>query len=436
MFDATVIGAGLAGCEAACTLSKMGLNVRLYEMKPLRRQPAHKTDLLCELVCSNSLRSDSLDNAVGLLKEELRRLGSTVIECADRTKLPAGGALAVDRTLFAEAVSEKIKNDPHIELIHEEITKIPDGFVIIATGPLTDGELLADIENLLGESLHFFDAAAPIVSLESLDMSKIYRASRYDKGCDYLNCPMTRLEYFNFIQALTQAERVIPHDFEKKDVFEGCIPVEIMAQRGALTLAYGPMKPTGLENCRAGDGRKPFAVVQLRQDNAEGTLFNMVGFQTNLKFKEQKRVFSMIPGLENAEFVRYGVMHRNSFLRSPGLLNPDYSLKKRNSLFFAGQLTGVEGYVESMASGFTAGFNLARRIKGMEPLDFTRKTAVGALAHYVSEYNGGDFQPMNINFGIMEGFFNPPKDKHKRALAYSERALDEIEKIRPRMFTD
>lgn len=430
MCDVTVIGGGLAGCEAACRLSKMGINVRLYEMKPERRQPAHKTDLLCELVCSNSLRSEKQDNAAGLLKEEMRKLDSAVISCADRTRLPAGSALAVDRTLFAEAMTEKIKSDPRIALICEEIREIPEGIVVIATGPLTDGGLLGNIENLLGESLHFYDAAAPIVTYESLDMNKIYRASRYGRGSDYLNCPMTRLEYFRFLQALTGAEQAVLHDFERGDVFEGCIPVEIMAKQGALTLAYGPMKPVGLENCIASDGKKPFAVAQLRQDNIEGTLFNIVGFQTNLKFTEQKRVFSMIPGLENAEFIRYGVMHRNSFLRSPGILNWDYSLKKDARIFFAGQMTGVEGYIESASSGLIAGLNAAFRAEGRPLIDFTRKTAMGALAHYVSEYNGGNFQPMNVNFGIMESLAAAPKDRRKRALAFSARALEKIEEIR------
>ena len=429
MAAVSVIGAGLAGCEAAHALSRLGIDVRLYEMKPGKHSPAHKSDDFCELVCSNSLRSNKLDNAVGLLKEELRRLGSLVMKCADTTAVPAGGALAVDRKGFSELVTSSIRNDPHIEVISEEVTSIPDGPAIIATGPLTDGELLSNIESLLGDSLHFFDAAAPIVTLESLDMSKVFRASRYERGSDYLNCPMTRLEYFTFVRALVAAETVQLHDFEKTKVFEGCMPVETMAKRGDMTLAYGPLKPVGLAGCTASNGRPPFAVVQLRQDNAEGTLFNIVGFQTNLKFGEQKRVFGMIPGLENADFVRYGVMHRNSFLQSPKHLTPFYSLRSRPETYFAGQITGVEGYIESASSGMVAGVSLGRSMLGLPPVDFSRKTAIGSLAHYVSEYNGGSFQPMNANFGIMESIVNAPREKFERYLALSERALNEIDRI-------
>lgn len=429
MADATVIGAGLAGCEAAHALSRMGLHVKLCEMKPVRRSPAHRSDLFCELVCSNSLRSNKLDNAVGLLKEELRRLGSLVMECADKTAVPAGGALAVDREGFARAVTDAIRNDSNIKIVTEEITEIPDGATIIATGPLTDGALLKSIEDMLGESLHFFDAAAPIVTLESLDMTKVFRASRYERGNDYLNCPMTRLEYFNFVRALLAAETAPLHEFEKTKVFEGCMPVEAMARRGDMTLAYGPMKPVGLGDCKASNGKPPFAVVQLRQDNAEGTLFNIVGFQTNLKFGEQKRVFGMIPGLENAEYVRYGVMHRNSFLQSPKHLTPIYSLRNRPETYLAGQITGVEGYIESASSGLVAGMNLGRILNGKPPVDLSRKTAIGALAHYVSEYNGGSFQPMNANFGIMESIPDAPKDRFKRYTALSERALEVIDRI-------
>lgn len=429
MADATVIGAGLAGCEAAHALSRMGLHVKLCEMKPVRRSPAHRSDLFCELVCSNSLRSNKLDNAVGLLKEELRRLGSLVMECADKTAVPAGGALAVDREGFARAVTYAIRNDPNIKIVTEEITDIPDGPTIIATGPLTDGALLKSIEDMLGESLHFFDAAAPIVTIESLDMTKVFRASRYERGNDYLNCPMTRLEYFNFVRALLAAETAPLHEFEKTKVFEGCMPVEAMARRGDMTLAYGPMKPVGLGDCKASNGKPPFAVVQLRQDNAEGTLFNIVGFQTNLKFREQKRVFGMIPGLENAEYVRYGVMHRNSFLQSPKHLTPIYSLRNRPETYLAGQITGVEGYIESASSGLVAGMNLGRILNGKPPVDLSRKTAIGALAHYVSEYNGGSFQPMNANFGIMESIPDAPKDRFKRYTALSERALEVIDRI-------
>ena len=427
---ATVIGAGLAGCEAAHMLAKMGIRVRLIEMKPKRRSPAHSSDKLCELVCSNSLRSDRLDNAAGLLKEELRRLGSLVIECADATRTPAGGALAVDREGFSSLVTERIRSNPLIELACEEVESVPPAPVIIATGPLTDGALMRSIESLLGESLHFFDAAAPIVSLESLDMSKVSRASRYDRGSDYLNCPMTRLEYLEFVRALASAETAPLHGFEDRSVFEGCMPVEVMARRGEMTLAFGPMKPVGLASCTASDGKRPFAVVQLRQDNAEGTLYNIVGFQTNLKFAEQRRVFSMIPGLENAEFMRYGVMHRNSYLNSPGKLGVGYGLSDRPGVYFAGQLTGVEGYVESASSGLVAGISLGRHILGRSAIDFTRRTATGALAHYVSEYNGSSFQPMNVNFGIMEQLADPPRDKQRRCRAIAERALSEIDRIK------
>lgn len=418
-----VIGAGLAGCECAAVLAERGIGVRLFEMKPSRRSPAHRSDGFAELVCSNSLRSDKLDNAVGLLKQELRCLGSLIMRCADATSVPAGGALAVDRELFSKAVTEAILSNPNIEVVTEEVTSIPEGPTVIATGPLTDGRLLTAIEELLGDSLHFFDAAAPIVTAESLNMERIFAASRYDRGSDYLNCPMTRLEYFLFIRALTEAETAPLHEFETVNVFEGCMPVEIMAKRGDLTLAYGPLKPVGFENCTASDGKKPFAVVQLRKENLEGTLYNIVGFQTNLKFGEQRRVFGMIPGLENAEYMRYGVMHRNSFLKSPKHLTPYYSLRSRPELFFAGQLTGVEGYVESASSGFIAGINMARYLKDEAPIDFTRKTAMGALAHYVSEYNGGSFQPMNANFGIMESLQDAPREKLKRFLALSDRSL-------------
>lgn len=430
MAEVSIVGAGLAGCEAAHALSRMGVKVRLYEMKGIRRSPAHRSDTFAELVCSNSLRSNKLDNAVGLLKEELRRLGSLIMECADDNAVPAGGALAVDREDFSRSVTERIKNDPNIEVVTEEITSVPVGPCIIATGPLTDGELLGSIETLLGDSLHFFDAAAPIVTLASLDMSKVVRASRYGRGSDYLNCPMTRLEYFTFVRALVSAETAPLHGFETVNVFEGCMPVETMAKRGDLTLAYGPLKPVGLNEVRASDGKKPFAVVQLRQDNAEGTLYNIVGFQTNLKFSEQRRVFGLIPGLENAEFMRYGVMHRNSFLNSPKHLTPYYSLKNRRDLFFAGQITGVEGYIESASSGMLAGINMGRQMNGLPEVDFTRKTAIGSLAHYVSEYNGGSFQPMNVNFGIMESIDLFPRDKLARYNALSERALDELSKIK------
>ena len=420
-----VIGAGLAGCEAAWQLAERGVRVLLIDMKPERMTPAHKSASFSELVCSNSLRSDSIENAVGLLKEELRRMGSIIMTCADKTRVPAGGALAVDREGFSRLVTEKIRNHPNIETVTEEVRAIPDGYAVIATGPLTDGELLKDIEEKTGAALHFHDAAAPIVTLESLDMDKVFELSRYERGSDYLNCPMTREEYFTFVRELVNAETVPLHDFETPKVFEGCMPVEVMAKRGDMTLAFGPMKPVGLTDPRT--GKQPFAVVQLRRDNEQGTLYNMVGFQTNLKFPEQKRVFGLIPGLENAEFIRYGVMHRNSYMDSPGKLTPWFELKAREGLFFAGQLTGVEGYVESAASGLNAGINLARRVKNEEPVDFGCFTAIGALGHYVSEYNGSDFQPMNITFGIIAPAEKRIRGKRERYAYLAQRALSDLE---------
>ena len=418
---ANVIGAGLAGCEAAYQLAERGVSVSLYEMKPKRRSPAHKSDDFCELVCSNSLRAAGLQNGPGLLKEEMRLLRSLVMACADKTRIPAGGALAVDREGFSSMVTARIKAHPNITVIEEEVLRIPEGPSIVATGPLTDGALLEDIGALLGEGLHFYDAAAPVVSAESLNMDRVFRASRYGEGSDYLNCAMTREEYFRFLRALQEAETVPLKAFETLKVFEGCMPVEVMAKRGDMTLAFGPLKPVGLRDERMGE--RPFAVVQLRQDDAAGTLYNMVGFQTNLKFGEQRRVFGMIPGLERAEFVRYGVMHRNTFLSSPGNLTWDYACVKREGLYFAGQITGVEGYIESAASGLVAGIALARKLQGRPPLDFTTRTATGALAHYVSEYCGGGFQPMNINFGILSPLSDPPKGKKARYEALSARAL-------------
>ena len=427
--QATVIGAGLAGCEAAWQLAQAGVEVTLVEMKPIRFSPAHHSAGFAELVCSNSLKAERLASAAGLLKAEMQALGSLCVACAYESRVPAGGALAVDRTDFSKRITEELKKHPNIELISREITEIPAEPAVIATGPLTDGALMRNIENLLGDSLHFFDAAAPIVTLESLDMNRISRASRYGRGSDYLNCPMTMREYYDFVRALVSAETAPLHEFETVNVFEGCMPVEVMAKRGDLTLAYGPLKPVGLAECTASDGKKPFAVVQLRQDNSEGTLFNIVGFQTNLRFGEQKRVFGMIPGLANAEYVRYGVMHRNSFLQSPKHLTPFYSLREREDLFFAGQLTGVEGYVESASSGLAAGINLARLVNNRPQIDFTRRTAIGALAHYVSEYNGSSFQPMNANFGIMETLPNAPRDKRRRFEALSQRALQTVDSI-------
>lgn len=427
-----VIGAGLAGCEAAYQISKYGINVELYEMKPKKHSPAHKSDLFAELVCSNSLRSDRLENGAGLLKQELRELDSLIIKAADMTRVPAGGALAVNRNLFSEYVTQSIKNNPYIKIIEKEVTEIPfsDGVpVIIATGPLTDGEILKSIETVMGEGLHFFDAAAPIVTRESLNQDIVFEASRYDRGSDYINCPMTKDEYMHFVHELVNAEIVELHGFENKSVFEGCMPVEVMAKRGEMTLAFGPLKPIGLIDERT--GLKPFAVVQLRREDKDGNSYNLVGFQTNLKFSEQKRVFSLIPGLENAEFLRYGVMHRNTFLNSPGKLNPvSYEVKSVENLYFAGQITGVEGYVESIASGFAAGMNSARKLLGLEQIDFTTATAMGALSHYVSEYCGSNFQPQNINFGLIDSLDYRVRNKQERYNKISERALEVISNIK------
>ena len=424
---AKVIGAGLAGSEAAWQLANRGIEVELYEMKPIRRSPAHHRDTFAELVCSNSLRSDRLQNGAGLMKEEMRRLGSLIMECADACRVPAGGALAVDREGFTGMVTDRIKAHPNITVIHDEITAIPDSPAIVATGPLTDGELYRAIEEFFGISLHFYDAAAPVVRADSLNMDKVFRASRYERGSDYLNCPMTRDEYFTFVRELVNAETAPLKEFETPRVFEGCMPVEIMAKRGEMTLAFGPLKPVGLKDERT--ETKPFAVVQLRQDDAEGTLYNIVGFQTNLKFGEQRRVFGLIPGLENAEYARYGVMHRNTFINSPGRLDHRYNVKSTPGLYFAGQMTGVEGYVESAGSGLVAGINLAHELLGKPPVDFGRQTALGAMAHYVSDYCGSDFQPMNINFGIMDGIEKAPRKKEERYTLIAERALSVIDGI-------
>jgi len=422
----TVVGAGLAGAEAAYQLLKRGYIVTLYEMKPFKRTPAHKSDGFAELVCSNSLRSDRLENAVGLLKEEMRLLDSLIMRAADATRVPAGGALAVDRDGFSAYVTDALKAYENLTVVSEELTDLPASPAIVATGPLTSDALSAAIERRFGKGLHFYDAAAPIVTRESLDFSKVFAASRYGRGSDYLNCPMTREEYFAFVHALVAAETAELKHFESPRVFEGCMPVEVMAKRGELTLAYGPLKPVGLET----DGKRPFAVVQLRQDNARGTLYNIVGFQTNLRFPEQKRVFGMIPGLEHAEFARYGVMHRNTFLESPRLLNWDYSLRDDPLLFFAGQMTGVEGYVESAASGLLAALELTEKLEGKAPVDFTSETALGALGHYVSEYNGGDFQPMNVTFGIMDPLPERVRSKQERCARLSARALERIRVIK------
>ena len=426
-----VIGAGLAGCEAAWQLSKRGINVRLYDMKPKKFSPAHNLDTFCELVCSNSLRSDRLENAVGLLKEEMRSLGSLIMQCADETRVPAGGALAVDRNGFSSLVTARLKEQANIEIVCDEVESIePDEYTIVASGPLTSDKLYDNIRSFLGgEYLHFFDAAAPIVTLESLDMSKAYRASRYGKGDDdYIKCPMTEDEYNVFYENLINAETAELHGADNKTVFEGCMPVETMAKRGKDTLLFGPLKPVGLENPK--DGKLPHAVVQLRQDNRDGTLFNIVGFQTHLKFGEQKRVFSLIPGLENAEFVRYGVMHRNTFINSPQLLDRFYRVIKSPKTFFAGQITGVEGYVESASSGMSAGINVARILSGKEPVDFTSLTAIGALSHYVSEGSVGTFQPMNVTFGIIDPLGVKIRKKAEKNAAISKRALEKIEEIK------
>jgi methylenetetrahydrofolate--tRNA-(uracil-5-)-methyltransferase len=426
----TVIGGGLAGCEAAWQLALRGVDVTLYEMKPEKYSPAHSYPGLAELVCSNSLRSDRLENAVGLLKEELRRLGSLILSCADATKVEAGGALAVDRERFSDLVGERIAACPKISLVRRELEEIPAGEVIIATGPLTAGAMAEKISGLLGgKTLSFYDASAPIVSFDSIDFERAFFASRYDRGdADYVNCPMNREEYDAFVEALTTAQEAPVHGFEDKNVFEGCMPIEVMARRGHETIAHGPLKPVGLRDPRT--GHEPYAVVQLRRENAAGTAYNLVGFQTHLKHPEQKRVFQMIPGLERAEFLRYGNMHRNTFLHSPGILGSEYQLLADPRIRFAGQMTGVEGYVESTASGFVAGFSLARRLHGLTPLDFTAQTAIGALAHYISEGGGSDFQPMNVNFGIIEPVTQRLRRKKDRYAAVAQRALERIDTIR------
>lgn len=435
----SVIGAGLAGCEAAWQLARRGIRVTLYEMKPQKRTPAHQSDDFAELCCSNSLRSDRLENAVGLLKEEMRRLGSLILACADETKVEAGGALAVDRHGFAALVTKKVRSHPNITVVEGEVTEIPaQGNVVIASGPLTSDALANAIAAKLGDghTLNFFDAAAPLVSFESVDMEKAWFASRYDKGtADYVNCAMGEEEYQAFWEELVTAEQAEVHGFEDKHVFEGCMPVEVMARRGRDTLRYGPLKPRGLRDPKT--GKEPFAVVQLRKDNAEGSIYNLVGFQTHLRFPEQKRVFSMIPALHDADFVRYGVMHRNTYLRSPGLLDRYYRLIADGRIAFAGQMTGVEGYVESAASGFLAGVEMARRLLGERSVDFPMETAVGALGRYVSNPTVVDFQPMNINFGIM-----PPLGcrirggKRVKNAALSERSLALIDALREEVLQD
>lgn len=421
-----VIGAGLAGCEAAHQLSKHGVKVRLYDSKPSKLSPAHHSDQLCELVCSNSFKANRLSSAAGLLKEEMRTLGSLLLRCADACAVPAGGALAVDREHFSAMVTEAILSDPNIVYITEEITDIPcDAVTIIATGPLTHDALSRAIAQRFGESLRFFDAAAPIVSADSVDMEHAFFESRYGKGGgeDYLNCPMNKEEYEAFYDALIHAERAPVHEFDVMNpkVYEGCMPIEVMAQRGADTIRFGPMKPVGLRDPRT--GHRPWAVLQLRKENAAATMYNLVGFQTNLKFGEQKRVFSMIPALHDAEFLRYGVMHRNTFIDSPRILNLDYSVKENKNLFFAGQITGVEGYMESASSGLLCGINAARVLSGHAPLTLPDDTMMGALSRYISDPTVTDFQPMGANFGILPELQDRPRDKAERGAAYAARSL-------------
>ena len=427
----TVIGAGLAGCEAAHKLSSLGFSVRLCEMKPEKRTPAQKSDGFAELVCSNSLKAMRLESAAGLLKEEMRRLGSVTMEAAERTSVAAGGALAVDRELFSEYITEKIKSDPNIEVVTGEVTELPDeGIVIVATGPLTSDTLAESLRQKFGGTLSFFDAVAPIITTDSVDMDRVFMGARYDRGeADYINCPMERDEYDAFYDALVSAERAPLHDFDVADpkVYEGCMPIEVMAGRGRDTLRYGPLRPVGLIDPHT--GRRPWANIQLRKENAAGTMYNIVGFQTNLKFGEQKRVFSMIPGLEHAEFVRYGVMHRDTFMDSPRLLSKSLSLKSEPRLFFAGQFTGVEGYTESAATGILAGINAARFASGEEPLVLPPETMLGALINYITDESVGNFQPMGANMGILPPLEKKIRHKDERYAALAERAIAGLEAV-------
>lgn len=433
--DITVVGAGLAGSEAAWQLANMGLKVRLIEMKPEKKTPAHQSDLFGELVCSNSLRGDSLANAIGLLKEELRHLNSLILRCAEENRVEAGGALAVDRVAFAAAITKALEEHENIEIVHQELTEIPEGPAIIATGPLTSDAMADAISEFFGgaKGLNFYDAAAPLVSFESLDMDHCWFASRYDKGtADYINCAMDRQQYLDFVRELSQAEEAAVHGFEDKKVFEGCMPVEVMARRGEDTLRYGPLKPVGLKDPKT--GKEPYAVVQLRKDNRTGTVYNIVGFQTHLRWPEQKRVFSMIPALKNAEYLRYGVMHRNTYLDSPRLLDRYYRARKNPNIAFAGQMTGVEGYIESTASGMLAALEMGRSILGKPPVDFPTCTAIGALAGYISDESVMKFQPMNVNFGIIDQLnYKFKGKKHDRYLEVSRRALAAIDEIIARL---
>jgi methylenetetrahydrofolate--tRNA-(uracil-5-)-methyltransferase len=419
----TVIGAGLAGSEATWQLAKRGIAVDLYEMRPVKSTPAHHTDQFAELVCTNSLRANQLTNAVGLIKEEMRHMDSLVLAAADHNAVPAGGALAVDREPFSAEITAKIQALPNVTIHHEEITALPTGPTVVATGPLTSDSLATAIQDFTqSEGFYFYDAAAPILSKDSIDFDKVYLKSRYDRGeAAYLNCPMNQEEFEAFYKALVTAETAETHGFEKEQFFEGCMPIEVMAKRGLKTMLFGPLKPVGLEDPHT--GKQPYAVVQLRQDNAAGSLYNIVGFQTHLKWGAQKRVFQMIPGLEHAEFVRYGVMHRNSFMNSPKLLAPTYQTQQRPDLFFAGQMTGVEGYVESAASGLVAGVNAARLASGDEPVVFPTETALGAMAHYITHTNARHFQPMNANFGLFKGLDKRIRDKQTRNQALADRSL-------------
>lgn len=422
-----VIGAGLAGSEAAWQIASRGVKVRLFEMRPVKQTPAHHTDKFAELVCSNSLRANNLTNAVGVIKEEMRMLNSLIISSADNSSVPAGGALAVDRHDFAGRVTDSIRNHPLIEIVNEEVTEIPEGITVIATGPLTSPALAEKVKEVTGQDyLYFYDAAAPIVEKDSIDMDKVYLKSRYDKGeAAYLNCPMTEEEFNRFYDALIDAEVVPLKEFEKEIYFEGCMPVEVMAARGRKTLLFGPMKPVGLEDPKT--GKRPYAVVQLRQDDAAGTLYNIVGFQTHLKWGPQKEVLKLIPGLENVEIVRYGVMHRNTFINSPYVLKPTYQLKANEHIFFAGQMTGVEGYVESAGSGLLAGINAAKLAKGEELVVFPAETALGSMARYITEANPNNFQPMNINFGLFPELQPKVRDKKLRTEQMANRALTTIQ---------
>ena len=430
MVYVNVIGAGLAGSEAAWQIANAGVAVHLYEMRPTKKTPAHHTNQFAELVCSNSLRGNSLQNAVGVLKEEMRRMNSVIIHSADETSVPAGGALAVDRDTFSATVTEKLRNHPLITVYEEELTAFPEGITVVATGPLTSEGLAKTIKEFNGsDSFYFYDAAAPIIEKSSINFDKVYLKSRYDKGeAAYLNCPMTKEEFEAFHKELVNAEVAPLKEFEKEKYFEGCMPIEVMAARGEKTMLFGPMKPVGLEDPKT--GKRPYAVIQLRQDNAAASLYNIVGFQTHLKWGEQKRVFQMIPGLENAEFVRYGVMHRNSFMNSPELLEPTYQSRKDSRIFFAGQMTGVEGYVESAASGLIAGINAARLAKGEELVVFPRETAMGSMAYYITHAEGKHFQPMNANFGLFPELPERIRDKKLRYETLANRALESLEQVK------